>query len=78
MLYTLIKGMIGIAGLAVAWLIIQILWRDSFEEYMTEDKDALAGRSSCANCGCTTICQNKAQKIRSTHDDSIDKKSIAL
>jgi hypothetical protein len=51
--------MVGIVGLMVGWMLVQSLWKKIFSEHVTDD-DAMAGRTKCSNCGCTTICKNKA------------------
>lgn len=57
-----------IVGLALAWVGVQALWGRTFREYMSGE-DAMAGRTKCANCGCTTACENnlKETTIEQTH-----------
>ncbi len=52
----LITGIVGIVGLVITWVAVQLLWKKEFVDYLSDD-DVLAGRSSCGNCGCTTSCQ---------------------
>lgn len=65
MIYKLVIGIIGLVVLAIGWLVIQLSWHSVFSEYLTDD-DVLAGRSSCGNCGCTSVCIKKNQDIQST------------
>lgn len=52
-------GIIGFVGLAVIWLVVQRLWKSSFENYI-EDDDVLAARGSCSNCNCMGgVCESK-------------------
>ena len=53
-----IIGIIGIAGLMVAWVAVQSLWRKIFIDEVV-DRDVLAGRSDCGNCSCLTPCSVK-------------------
>jgi hypothetical protein len=57
-------GIFGIVSIMVAWTLIQQHWKRVFPEDVADD-DALAGRKSCGNCGCTTQCKTK-QKILKT------------
>ncbi len=57
MLTSLLIGITGMIFLATAWLLIQSWWGKTFAEHLS-DEDVLAGRTKCANCGCTTICKN--------------------
>jgi len=68
MLQHLIISIGIITGLALAWAAVQALWGRTFREYMTGE-DAMAGRTKCANCGCTTACENnlKEKSIEQTH-----------
>lgn len=43
-----------------AWAGVQALWKQTFQEYV-EGEDAMAGRTKCSNCSCTTACLNKQQ-----------------
>ncbi len=63
MLKSLFIAIGGIVGLMLVWVAIQALWRKTFSDDYTTDDDVLAGRRSCGNCGCTTICKNKEDKI---------------
>ncbi len=49
-----------VVGLVLIWVLVQHLWRKSFTDYIS-DEDALADRSKCGNCHCSTACslQNK-------------------
>ena len=47
-----------IVGLMLAWGLVQGLWRRIFAEHIQE-ADVLAGRRSCANCGCMGVCERK-------------------
>ncbi|NQV53372.1 MAG: hypothetical protein HQ500_09325 [Flavobacteriales bacterium] len=53
-----IIGIASIIGLMVIWVTVQEWWKKSFAEDVIND-DALAGRSECGNCGCTTACSNR-------------------
>lgn len=44
-----------IVFLMVIWLLVQKIWKITFEEYVS-DEDVLAERRSCGNCGCTQLC----------------------
>ncbi|MFT5165299.1 MAG: hypothetical protein ACI8P3_000523 [Saprospiraceae bacterium] len=58
MFESLIIGIGGIVSLMIIWITIQSFWRKIFAEYISED-DVMAGRTSCGNCGCSTICIKK-------------------
>ncbi|MFY0627444.1 MAG: hypothetical protein JXR07_14175 [Reichenbachiella sp.] len=58
MITTYLIGIFGIVGLMIAWVGIQSVWKRIFAEHVT-DEDAMAGRTKCSNCGCTTACKNK-------------------
>ena len=58
MIQSLIIGLGLIITIVLLWTFIQTQWRDTFQEEYFED-DVLAGRRSCSNCGCTTVCANK-------------------
>ncbi len=62
---TYIIGIGGMIILAVLWVIVQNLWRDSFSDDLT-DEDVLAGRSDCSGCGCMVVCKQKLKKITKT------------
>ena len=62
MIDSLIIGIGFIVTLAVSWALIQTLWKKVFREEYTDD-DVLAGRRSCSNCGCTSVCKNKEGAI---------------
>lgn len=61
----MLQSLIIAVGLTVvmvlAWLLVQLLWKRVFSEEYRED-DVLAGRRSCANCGCTGICERKQEE----------------
>ena len=61
MLTSLLISIGAITGMAVLWVIVQSLWRETFKEYIHDD-DVLAERRSCNNCGCTTACENKLKE----------------
>ncbi len=52
----------GIVILMMMWVIIQFWWRKVFSDQISDD-DVLAGRTSCSNCGCTTVCERKNEPI---------------
>ena len=60
MLQSLIIGVGGVVVMMLGWLLVQNFWGKTFEEYLT-DEDVMAGRTKCSNCGCSTICENKAR-----------------
>lgn len=53
------------------WVIVQMLWRKTFAEYLS-DEDVLADRRSCSNCGCTTVCENKRSQFNYTERHGVD------
>ncbi|MGB0524057.1 MAG: hypothetical protein ACPGJS_13900 [Flammeovirgaceae bacterium] len=53
----------GIVGMMVIWVFIQMLWKRVFADFH-HSEDALKGRNSCGNCGCTTAC-NLKNKVKS-------------
>jgi hypothetical protein len=55
---SLLIGMGLTLGLALVWTWVQTRWKDMFREEYSDD-DALAGRRSCSNCGCTNVCERK-------------------
>lgn len=55
----------GIIAMMTVWVIVQMLWRRTFAEYLSDD-DVLADRRSCSNCGCTTACENKRSRFNYT------------
>lgn len=67
MLESLVTGTGIIVGLALAWVLVQTLWRNTFSEYIS-DEDVLADRRSCGNCGCSTACKRDISKKVSTTD----------
>ena len=62
MLESFIIAVGGIIAMMTLWVIVQMLWRKTFAEYLS-DEDVLADRRSCSNCGCTTICENKRKQL---------------
>jgi hypothetical protein len=62
MIASYVIGISGIVALMVTWIGVQTLWRKIFSEHVT-DEDALAERTKCDNCGCTTACENKVGKL---------------
>lgn len=50
----------GIVGLMLAWIAVQFLWKQVFADHI-DDEDAMAQRTKCGNCNCTTACENKRQ-----------------
>ncbi len=60
MIETYLIGIVGIVALMLAWAGIQQVWRKAFAEHVT-DEDALAERTRCTNCGCTTVCEKSRQ-----------------
>lgn len=59
---SMIIAITGIVGLMITWVGVQFLWKQVFADEV-EDEDAMAQRSKCGNCNCTTACENKIQKI---------------
>ena len=62
MVESLIIGIGGIVGLMILWMIVQFFWGKIFSDHLS-DEDVLAGRTSCGNCGCTTLCTEKRKTI---------------
>lgn len=62
MLKSLIIAITSIVVLMTAWLMVQVLWKRTFQEYIHDD-DVLAERRSCKNCGCTKACPNKEKVL---------------
>ncbi len=58
MIESLIIGIGGIVLLMIGWIVVQAFWRKTFSDHLS-DEDVLAGRTSCSNCGCTTVCEKK-------------------
>jgi hypothetical protein len=50
-------AILGILALMSIWILIQMLWKKTFAEYVS-DEDAMADRTKCSNCNCTTACEN--------------------
>jgi hypothetical protein len=57
MVNSLLIGVGGIVLLMIVWAVVQFFWGKTFPDEMT-DEDVLAGRTSCGNCGCVSICKN--------------------
>ncbi len=53
---TYIVAFFGIVILMIIWVLIQGIWKKTFQENIV-DEDALADRSTCGNCGCGTVCR---------------------
>ena len=53
-----ILGIIGIAGMMIAWAFVQQQWGNVVPDEKPDD-DVLAGRSDCGSCGCGATCANK-------------------
>jgi len=62
MINSLLIGIGGIVGLMLLWIVIQTLWRRVFKDNISDD-DVLSGRTKCANCGCTAVCELNGKKI---------------
>jgi hypothetical protein len=58
MINSLLIGAGGIIFLMLMWVTIQFWWGKIFSDHLSDD-DVLAGRTSCSNCGCTTVCERK-------------------
>lgn len=58
----LFTALVGIITMMVLWAFVQHLWVDSFSDY-TDNPDALAHRTNCGNCGCTTLCYKNESSI---------------
>ncbi len=65
-----IIGIIGTISLMVIWIGIQSLWRKTFAKHVS-DEDAMAERTKCGNCSCTTICMNKTDHFSTQNIDKI-------
>jgi hypothetical protein len=59
---SLITGTVGIIALMIAWTWVQNGWKKVFRDDIT-DEDVLAGRSTCGNCGCLTICKKNDKEL---------------
>jgi hypothetical protein len=62
MLKSLIIGIGGIVVLMILWVVVQSVWKKTFSDYMS-DEDVLAGRNSCGNCGCGTVCKKESGQL---------------
>lgn len=60
MIKMLIISFSSITLMMVFWAIVQHFWKRTFPDDLA-DPDALAGRSSCANCGCSGICERNSE-----------------
>ncbi len=58
MIKSLVIGIGLMVFLIVAWALVQTMWKNVFKDEYQEE-DVLAGRRSCGNCGCGTVCQNE-------------------
>jgi len=54
-------GFVGVVGLMLVWYYVQALWKKTFPDHVVDD-DAMAERTKCSNCSCTTACVNKTSK----------------
>ncbi|MDH3711575.1 MAG: hypothetical protein OER04_16910 [Cyclobacteriaceae bacterium] len=63
MITSYIIGLSGMIVLMLFWWVVQRQWKRSFSDQIT-DEDVLAGRSDCANCGCSTYCEKKEKNNR--------------
>ena len=63
MIKSLSIAIAGIVGMMLVWMLVQYLWKKTFAAYVS-DEDALADRSTCANCTCATVCENKAASLK--------------
>lgn len=52
----------GIVSLMIIWTVVQSFWKLFFSDQLS-DEDVLAGRNSCGNCGCTTLCNTKKHSL---------------
>jgi hypothetical protein len=51
-------GVLGVAAAAAAWVGVQVAWRKTFSDVVSEP-DALAGRTGCGVCSCTVDCEGR-------------------
>lgn len=58
MINSLIIAVGGIVSLMIAWIAVQSIWRKTFSDHISDD-DVLVGRTSCSNCGCSTVCEKQ-------------------
>ncbi len=63
MIESYVIGILGIVGLMTGWVLIQQVWKKTFAEY-SDNEDALADRSKCGNCHCTSTCELKNRKLK--------------
>ena len=79
MLHSLLIAIGGIVGLMFVWLLVQNLWKKTFADYVSEE-DALADRSKCGNCNCSTACSNKlkGERVKLKGDAGSADRSTAL
>ena len=64
MIKSLLIAITCITALMMGWLMVQLWWKKTFREYIS-DEDVLADRRSCKNCGCTEACENKRELLKS-------------
>jgi hypothetical protein len=62
MIINILISVVAVVGMIVVWTFVQMRWKSVFQDEY-EQEDALKGRSSCSNCGCTQICENKKKLI---------------
>ena len=62
MIGSYITAVIGSVSLMVGWVAIQSIWKKTFSDHVT-DEDAMAERTKCTNCGCTSACENKKRQL---------------
>jgi predicted permease len=63
MLQSILIAVALVLIMVLGWLLVQLLWKRVFKNEYREE-DVLAGRRSCANCGCTGFCENKNANIK--------------
>jgi uncharacterized membrane protein YciS (DUF1049 family) len=59
MIESIIIAIVSITGLMLGWVLIQSLWRKTFQNMIT-DQDVLAERRTCGKCSCDNPCPNKS------------------
>jgi len=73
MIQSLMVGIGLTVALVLVWALVQAHWKNAFHEEYSGD-DVLAGRRSCSNCGCTTICERKKDTGDMLHESHPNKK----